>query len=112
MPFRIQPFIRLLLICGMTSLLAGYGISATSIYSGTGMTFDLNERGVTILGAVNMCQGAFCKNDETGRTEWPLSLAAPPPASHYQAVLRKKSGDALQHTREGNCARRNHSGLL
>jgi len=91
MPFRIQPLIRLLWICSMTTLLAGCGISATSIYSGTGSTFDLNERGVTILGAVNTCQGAFCKNEETGRKEWPLSLAAAPPASHYQAVLRKKA---------------------
>jgi endonuclease YncB( thermonuclease family) len=33
----------------------------------------------------------FCENDETGRTEWPLSLAVPPPASHYQAALRKKA---------------------
>jgi hypothetical protein len=75
----------------MTTLLVGCGISATSIYSGTGLTYDLKESGVRILGAVNSCQGAFCKNDETGRTEWPLSLATPPPASHNQATLRKKA---------------------
>lgn len=54
-------------------------------------TYDLNERGVKILGEVNACQGAFCKNEELGRTEWPLSLTAPPPASHYQALLRRKA---------------------
>lgn len=75
----------------ITTLLVGCGISASSIYSGTGLTYDLNESGVKILGEVNTCQGGFCKNDETGRTEWPLSLAAPPPASHYQAFLRKKA---------------------
>ncbi len=75
----------------LTTLLVGCGISATSIYSGTGSTYDLNERGVKILGEVNACQGAFCKNDELGRTEWPLSLTAPPPASHYQALLRRKA---------------------
>ena len=72
-------------------MLLGCGISATSIYPGTGLTYDLNERGVKILGAVETCEGAFCKNDQSGRTEWPLSLAVPPPASHYQAALRKKA---------------------
>jgi hypothetical protein len=110
MPFTIQPYRRFPVMCivsyllransrianplrvGLiTTLLVGCGISATSIYPGTGLTFDLNESGVKILGEVNTCQGGFCKNDETGRTEWPLSLAVPPPASHYQAALRKKA---------------------
>jgi hypothetical protein len=83
--------IRLLLICAMTTFLGGCGISATSIYPGTGSTFDLNEPGVKILGEVTACQGSYCKNDETGRTEWPLSLKVPQPESHYQAALRKKA---------------------
>ena len=48
-----------LLIGMMTTLLVGCGISATSIYSGTGLTYDLKESGVRILGAVHSCQGAF-----------------------------------------------------
>ena len=81
-----------LLIGVIATLLVGCGTSATSIiYTGTGSTYDLHESGVKILGEVNICQGAFCKNDETGRTEWPLSLAVPPPASHYQATLRQKA---------------------
>ena len=83
--------IRSLFICAIAALLMGCGISATSIYPGTGLTYDLSERGVKILGEVETCQGAFCKNDETGRTEWPLSLTVPPPPSHYQAALRKKA---------------------
>jgi hypothetical protein len=75
----------------LTSLIMGCGISATSIYPGTASTFDLKEPGVTVLGEVSTCQGGFCKNDETGRTEWPLSLSAPPPASHYQAALRRRA---------------------
>ena len=75
----------------LTSLIMGCGISATSIYPGTALTFDLNEPGVKLLGEVQTCQGGFCKNDETGRTEWPLSLSAPPPASHYQAALRRRA---------------------
>jgi hypothetical protein len=80
----------LLLLASMTAMLTGCGISATSIYPGTGSTFDLHETGVTILGEVNTCEGSFCKNDQ-GRTEWPLSLSVPPPASHYQAALRRKA---------------------
>ena len=55
--------------------------------------FDVRPQGKRgqNTGAENSCQGAFCKNDETGRTEWPLSLATPPPASHNQATLRKKA---------------------
>jgi hypothetical protein len=82
-----------LLLAAMTTtflVTAGCGISATSIYPGTGSTFDLHETGVTILGEVNACEGSWCKNDQ-GRTEWPLSLSGPPPASHYQAALRKKA---------------------
>jgi hypothetical protein len=82
---------RWLLLASMTTLLIGCGISATSIYSGTGSTFDLHEAGIEILGEVDACEGGFCKNTEKGRTEWPLSLRVPPPASHYQAALRKKA---------------------
>lgn len=70
-------------------LTTGCGISATYLYPGNGLTHDLNESGVKILGEVSICQGAVCKNNETGRSESPLSLTIAPPASNYQAALRK-----------------------
>lgn len=72
-------------------LLAGCGVTSTSVYPGTSLTFDLGEEGVQILGEVTACQGGFCNNDETGRTEWPMSLTVPPPASTYQTAIRKKA---------------------
>jgi hypothetical protein len=78
MPFTIQPYRRFPVMCIVSyllransplqipfgigliaTLLVGCGISATSIYPGTGLTFDLNESGVKILGEVNTCQGGF-----------------------------------------------------
>jgi hypothetical protein len=88
---RRSSTINALCLFFLTSLIMGCGISATSIYPGTASTFDLNEPGVKLLGEVQTCEGGFCKNVETGRTEWPLSLSAPPPASHYQAALRKRA---------------------
>ena len=84
-------FQRFILLALISALLSGCGISATSVYPGTGLTFDLREDGVQTLGEVTACQGAFCENDETGRTEWPMSLTVPPPAATYQAAIRKKA---------------------
>jgi len=82
---------RFILLASITALLSGCSVSATSVYPGTGLTFDLREDGVQILGEVTACQGAFCKNDESGRTEWPMSLTVPPPAATYQAAIRKNA---------------------
>ena len=82
---------RILLCVIMVSVLMGCAVTTKSIYPGTGIAFDLSEDGVQILGKVIACQGGYCINDETGRAEWPLSLVTPPPASTYQAALRKKA---------------------
>lgn len=82
---------RLASLLGIGALTAGCGISAPYIYPGTGLTHDLKESGVAILGEVSTCQGAVCKNDGTGGSESPLSLTIAPPASTYQAALRKKA---------------------
>lgn len=66
-------------------LLSGCGVSNSSIYPGTALTHDLREDGMTILGEVTACQGGFCHG------QWPMSLAVPPPASTYQAALRKEA---------------------
>jgi|CXWL01.1.fsa_nt_gi hypothetical protein len=79
-----------MLIIGLACL-SGCGVTSKSVYPGTGTTFDLTESGVEVLGQVSCCQGAYCKNDETGRTEWPISLQVPPPAATYQAAIRKKA---------------------
>jgi hypothetical protein len=79
-----------MLIVGL-AFLSGCGVTSKSVYPGTGATFDLKETGVEVLGQVSACQGAYCKNDETGRTEWPISLPVPPPATTYQAAIRKKA---------------------
>jgi hypothetical protein len=84
-------FQRFILLGSISALLSGCGISATSVYPGTGLTFDLREDGVQTLGEVTACQGAFCKNDATGRTEWPMSLTVPPPAATYHAAIRKNA---------------------
>lgn len=84
--------LRFILLACMSMLVSGCSVSSTSVYPGTGLTFDLREDGVQALGQVTACQGGFCKNDETGRTEWPMSLTVPPPAETYQAAIRKKAG--------------------
>ena len=65
-------------------------ISNSSVYSGTGTTHDLHEPGVELLGALTSCQGGFCEG------QWPMSLAVAPPASTYQAALRKKAAREFQ----------------
>ena len=79
---------RFILLTAISILLSGCSVSATSVYPGTSLTFDLREDGVQILGEVTACQGAFCKNDETGQTEWPMSLTVPPTAATYKAAIR------------------------
>lgn len=81
----------LIVVISMSTALCGCSISARSVYSGTGQTFDLREEGVQVLGEVTACQGGFCENDETGRTEWPMSLTVPPPAATYHAAIRAKA---------------------
>ncbi len=73
------------------NMLVGCGVTSTSVYPGTGLTYDLSGDNVDMLGEITTCQGAFCTNDETGRMEWAMSLQTPPPASTYQAALRKKA---------------------
>lgn len=65
--------------------LFGCGISNSQVYPGTALTPDLKEQGVEILGQVEACQGGFCHG------QWPMSLSVPPPASTYQAALRKEA---------------------
>ena len=65
-------------------------ISSPTLYPGTGQTPDLQEPGVTVLGEVTACQGAWCKKDDGGY-ESQLSLPAPPPAYTYQSALAKKA---------------------
>ena len=72
-------------LLGIGVLTTGCGISATYNYSGTGLTHDLNEREVQILGEISTCQGAGCNGESS------LSLTFAPPASNYQAALRKKA---------------------
>jgi len=75
----------------VTVILAGCSPNTMSVYTGTGVTPDLSGDNVDILGQITACQGGYCKNDETGLMEWPMSLQVPPPASTYQAALRKKA---------------------
>ena len=92
--FTVRPYLLPILLptlLGIGVLTTGCGISASYIYPGTGLTHNLIESGVKILGEVSTCQGAVCKNDETGRSESSLSLTIAPPASNYQAALRKKA---------------------
>ena len=65
-------------------------ISSPTLYPGTGQTPDLREPGVTVLGEITACQGAWCKKDDGGY-ESQLSLPAPPPAYNYQSLIRKKA---------------------
>lgn len=37
-------------------------ISTPTLYPGTGLTADLKEDGVVLLGEVTACKGAWCKN--------------------------------------------------
>jgi hypothetical protein len=75
----------------LATALTGCSSTNTSVYPGTGITNDLTADNVDILGRITTCQGGFCTNDVTGRMEWPMSLQTPPPASTYQAALRKKA---------------------
>ena len=70
---------------------SGCGVTSKSVYPGTGATFDLDESGIEVLGKVTACQGGYCRNDETGKMEWPISLQSPPPAATYQSAIRKKA---------------------
>ena len=65
-------------------------ISSPTLYPGTGQTPDLRELGVTVLGEITVCQGAWCKKDDGGY-ESQLSLPAPPPAYTYHSALAKKA---------------------
>lgn len=80
----------LMLLLSILSV-SGCGVTSKSVYPGTGATFDLNEPGIEVLGMVTACQGGYCRNDETGRMEWPISLQSPPPAATYQSAIRKKA---------------------
>jgi hypothetical protein len=84
---RLIPFIVVLLLSGC--------MSTPTPYPGTGLTPDLREAGVTILGTVTACQGSMCKK-EAGGYEWPMSLPAPPPAYTYQRALLKKAAKVYQ----------------
>jgi hypothetical protein len=66
-------------------MFSGCGVSNSQIYPGTGTTHDLREQGVEVLGEVTACHGGFCHG------QWPMSLAVPPTASTYHAVLRKEA---------------------
>lgn len=72
-------------------LLAGCGLSKSTIYSGTASMPDLYEEGMLVLGEVETCRGAFCPSRAgEGGQEWPLALSSAPPASTYYAALRKR----------------------
>ncbi|MDI3462137.1 MAG: hypothetical protein OJF50_000958 [Nitrospira sp.] len=87
---RCQPLVLSMVIGGFICV-SGCGVSSKSVYPGTGTTFNLTEPGVQVLGKVTSCQGGYCRNDETGKMEWPISLQAPPPAATYQAAIRRKA---------------------
>ena len=91
--YHIRPYPQANVCDGVsfTICLPGCGVTSKSVYSGTGTTFDLKETAVEILGQVTSCQGGRCRNDETGRMEWPISLQTPPPVTTYQAAIRKKA---------------------
>lgn len=76
---------RSLLIACALLLLTGCSVTKSSLYPGTAQTPTLQEAGVTILGEVTACQGAFCEG------QWPLSLPQPPPAYTYQRAIQKKA---------------------
>lgn len=80
------------LVCGaIVMLLGGCGLSKSTVYPGTALTPDLHEEGITLLGEVEACRGAFCPaRDGEGGQEWPLTLSSAPPASTYHAALRKR----------------------
>ncbi len=48
-----------------------------------------------ILGEVTACKRSMCKKEDGSAYEWPMSLAAPPPAYTYQTALLKKSREAV-----------------
>lgn len=79
----IFPFLVFSLI-----LLTGCSATKSSLYPGTAQTPTLQEAGVTILGEVTACQGAWCSKPDGGY-EWPLSLPQPPPAYTYQRAIRR-----------------------
>ena len=73
-------------------LVAGCGLSKSTVYPGTALTSDLHEAGILVLGEVQTCRGAFCPaRDGEGGQEWPLALSSAPPASTYHAALRKRA---------------------
>lgn len=76
---------RSLLLAIALLLLTGCSVTKSSLYPGTAKTPSLQEAGVTILGEVTACQGAFCEG------QWPLSLPQPPPAYTYQRAIQKKA---------------------
>lgn len=74
-----------LILALLLLFLTGCGVTKSSLYPGTAQTPTLQEAGVTILGEVTACQGAFCEG------QWPLSLPQPPPAYTYQRAIQKKA---------------------
>ena len=68
----------------------GCGANST-VYPGTGMTANLDDSSVEVLGQTTSCQGIYCKDDETRKLEWPVDLRTPPPADVYQALIRQKA---------------------
>ncbi len=84
-------FATILFFTLTAALLSGCSVTKSSLYPGTGVTPDLHESGVTPLGEVTACQGAFCKKEDDSGYEWPLSLPQPPPALTYQRAIQAKA---------------------
>jgi hypothetical protein len=87
---RSKALVRICIVAVM--LVAGCGLSKSTIYPGTASTPDLHEEGMLLLGEVETCRGAFCPSrDGEGGQEWPLALSSAPPASTYHTALRKRA---------------------
>lgn len=77
----------LIALCYLAVLTGCAASMNTVVYPGTGASHDLREAGVDILGPVEACQGGRCHG------QWPMSLTVPPPATTYQAALRKAAAE-------------------
>jgi hypothetical protein len=63
------------------------GVNKSYVYPGTG---NPQEPGVTLLGEVTTCKGAWCKK-EGGGYEWPIGLSHPPTPLYFQKAIREKA---------------------
>jgi hypothetical protein len=77
-------------------LLSAGCMSTPTPYPGTGLTPDLREEGIMILGEITACKRSMCKKEGGSGYEWPMSLTAPPPAYTYQTALLKKAAKLYQ----------------